>query len=69
MLPATYILFLGGGLMTWEEIQQSFPHQWLLFEALKARTENGMRLLSDLTKVFTHGSIQLGRAFLNRASG
>ncbi len=36
--------------MTWKEIRQKFPHQWLLVEAIKikAQTENEMRIWEDI---------------------
>ncbi len=37
--------------MTWEEIRRHFPQQWLLIEALKARTENGLRILEDIAVI------------------
>ncbi len=37
--------------MTWEEIRRQHPRQWLLVEALKARTESRQRLLEDLAVV------------------
>lgn len=39
--------------MTWQEIRKSFPGQWLLLEALKAHTENDMRILEQLAVVDT----------------
>ncbi len=40
--------------MTWQEIQKSFPHQWLLIEAIKAHTENDMRILEDMAVLNTY---------------
>ena len=37
--------------MQWEEIRQNYPHQWLLVEAIKARTESGKRIIEQLTVV------------------
>lgn len=34
--------------MQWSEIRQQYPGQWLLVEALKARSEDGWRILDDL---------------------
>jgi hypothetical protein len=39
--------------MRWEEIRSHYPHQWLLVEAIKARSEAGKRILEDLTIVNT----------------
>ncbi len=40
--------------MIWKEIQESFPHQWLLVEAIKAHSEGGKRILDDLTVINTY---------------
>ena len=37
--------------MRWEEIRQRLPNEWLLVEALKAHTENGKRIVEDLSVV------------------
>jgi hypothetical protein len=37
--------------MRWEEIRSHYPHQWLLVEAIKARSEAGLRILEELTVV------------------
>ena len=37
--------------MQWAEIRQSYPHQWLLVEAIKARSELGKRIVEQLTVV------------------
>jgi hypothetical protein len=34
--------------MTWEQIRAKFPHQWLLIEAIEARTEGNRRVLEDI---------------------
>ena len=34
--------------MTWNEIRRQFPHQWLLVEAVNARSESGQRHLDEL---------------------
>ncbi len=39
--------------MIWTEVQKSFPHQWLLIEAIQARTENDMRILDQIAVVDT----------------
>ncbi len=40
--------------MIWKEIQKSFPHQWLLVEAIKAHSAGGKRILDDLTVINTY---------------
>lgn len=42
--------------MTWQEARQQFPHQWLLFEAVQARTEQGQWVVDDLTAVRAYTS-------------
>lgn len=37
--------------MTWQEIRGHYPHQWLVVEALEARSEQGRRELDDLAVV------------------
>ncbi len=37
--------------MKWQEIRRHYPHQWLMVEAIKARSEAGKRILDDLTIV------------------
>jgi hypothetical protein len=39
--------------MQWKEIRNYYPHQWLLVEAIKARSESGKRILEQLTIVNT----------------
>jgi hypothetical protein len=34
--------------MTWEQIRQDYPDQWLLLEARQATTVDGKRVLLDL---------------------
>jgi hypothetical protein len=34
--------------MTWEQIRAKLPHQWLLIEAIEARTEGNRRVLEDI---------------------
>jgi hypothetical protein len=40
--------------MQWQEIQDRYPHQWLLTEALAARSERGERILEDLAVLETY---------------
>ncbi|HEY6321086.1 MAG TPA: hypothetical protein VJA16_05980 [Thermoanaerobaculia bacterium] len=37
--------------MKWPEVRSRFPHQWLVIEALDARSELGKRLLEELAVV------------------
>lgn len=37
--------------MTWPEIRQSYPREWLLVEALEARSQGGKRVLEKLAVV------------------
>jgi len=37
--------------MKWQEIRRHYPKQWLLVEAIKARSEAGKRILEQLTVV------------------
>jgi len=37
--------------MKWEEIRRHYPDQWLLVEAIKARSESGKRILEQLSVV------------------
>ncbi len=39
--------------MKWEEIRNHYPHQWLLVEAIRARSESGKRILEQLAVVST----------------
>ena len=39
--------------MKWQEIRHHYPQQWLLVEAIKARSELGKRILEELTIVNT----------------
>lgn len=39
--------------MTWTDIRRQFPHQWLVVEALQARSELGKRHLDELAIVDT----------------
>ena len=52
--------------MTWSDIRRHYPHQWLLVEALQARSEMGKRLLEKLAvvDVFPEGETAL-RAYLS----
>jgi hypothetical protein len=37
--------------MLWQEVRERFPHQWLLVEAIRARTEGDRRLLEDVAVI------------------
>jgi hypothetical protein len=39
--------------MKWEEIRSRYPHQWLLVEAIKARSESGKRILEQVAVIST----------------
>jgi hypothetical protein len=40
--------------MKWTAVRSYFPHQWLVVEALEARSESGKRLLEELAVVDQH---------------
>jgi len=37
--------------MQWQEIRNRYPRQWLLVEAIQARSESGKRILEQLAVV------------------
>jgi hypothetical protein len=37
--------------MTWQDIRNHFPHQWLLLEALEAYSEQGKRIVKQLAVI------------------
>ncbi len=39
--------------MKWEEIRTHYPQQWLLVEAIKARSEDSKRILEQLAVIGT----------------
>ncbi|MFC1976258.1 hypothetical protein ACFLXQ_07655 [Chloroflexota bacterium] len=39
--------------MIWADIRKHYPHQWLLVEAIKARSEANQRILEELSVVGT----------------
>ncbi len=39
--------------MTWEDVKKTHPNQWLIIEAIEARTEGEKRLLDNITVVET----------------
>lgn len=60
--------------MQWDEIRCHFQHQWLVVEVMKAHSENGKRILEDMSIVNTYpdgsaamkGYSQLHREFPQR---
>jgi hypothetical protein len=51
--------------MTWSDIRRHYPHQWLLVEALLARSKAGKRLVDEIAVVdaYADGETAL-RAYL-----
>lgn len=41
--------------MRWTELRNRYPHQWLIVEALDARSEGGLRRLGELAVVDAFG--------------
>ena len=39
--------------MTWEEIRQQYPYQWLLVEATPAQSNSGQPILSQMSVIGT----------------
>jgi hypothetical protein len=39
--------------MTWQDIRQRYPNEWLLIEATKAGSQNGKRILESMLVVDT----------------
>jgi hypothetical protein len=51
--------------MTWADVRQQYPHQWLVVEALHARSELGKRYLDELAVVDAFGDGETAlRAYL-----
>jgi hypothetical protein len=44
--------------MTWQDIRQHYPNEWLLIEATKAHSQNGQRILESMLVIdtFTDGT-------------
>jgi len=40
--------------MQWQEIRIHYPHQWLLIEAIKARSELNKRILDEISVIETY---------------
>ncbi len=41
--------------MQWQAIRESYPHQWLLLEAIKAHSEGDRRILDQLAVLGVFG--------------
>ncbi len=39
--------------MNWQEVRTYYPQQWLLIEAVKARSESGKRILEQIAVIDT----------------
>lgn len=39
--------------MDWKQIRKKYPEQWLLIEAIKARSEAGKRILEQISVINT----------------
>lgn len=37
--------------MEWDQVRKHYPHQWLLVEAIQARSESGKRILEQLAVI------------------
>ena len=37
--------------MNWNKVRQHYPEQWLLIEAIKARSESGKRVLEQISVI------------------
>jgi hypothetical protein len=37
--------------MKWEEVRQAYQDEWIVFEALKARSEDNKRIVDDLAVI------------------
>lgn len=37
--------------MRWEDIKRTYPDQWIIIEAIDAKTENSKRIIEQLTVV------------------
>lgn len=41
--------------MNWQAIREAYPHQWVLVEALDAKTVNGQRIIERMVLISEHG--------------
>jgi hypothetical protein len=48
-----FIELQGVSKMKWQAIRNKYPDTWVLFEALKAHSENGNRIVEDLAVLET----------------
>lgn len=39
--------------MIWEEVKKTYPNQWVIIEAIEARTEGNKRIMKQMTVVNT----------------
>ncbi len=37
--------------MQWADIRRRFPHQWVLVEAIEAHSQDGKRIVEDLSVI------------------
>lgn len=37
--------------MLWEEVKKTYPNQWVIIEAIEARTEGNKRIIEQITVV------------------
>lgn len=37
--------------MKWNEARKAYPNKWLLFEAIESRSENGKRIVEELSVI------------------
>jgi len=37
--------------MNWQKMREYYPHQWLLIEAIKARSEGGKRIIDQIAVI------------------
>ena len=42
--------------MRWETVRETYPNQWLLFEAIDAVSDNGKRVINELSVLNTYDS-------------
>ncbi|MFB5268858.1 hypothetical protein ACE41H_19025 [Paenibacillus enshidis] len=41
--------------MRWEEVQEKFPEEWVVFEAAEAYSEGGFRFIDSVTVIDRYG--------------
>jgi hypothetical protein len=42
-------------MMKWEQVREKYPNCWILFEALEAHSNNGKRIIDDISVVGDFG--------------